>query len=357
MTSLAFYAPMKPPTHAVPSGDRAVARSLIRALGETGSQVTLASELRVYDKRGDPDTQSKLAQLARAEADQLINRGRAEGWKAWITYHNYYKAPDLIGPQVTHALGLPYMLVEATRARKRLNGAWSAFAQAAEAACDAADTIFYMTERDAIALRSYAPPAQTLQHLRPFLATDKLPTASTRQGAMLSVGMMRPGDKLASYALIKETLEHMIHPDWRLDIAGDGPARDDVCALMTPFGDRVRFLGELGKDALAQRYAQASLLLWPGVNEAFGMSYLEAQAAGLPVVAQDRPGVRDVLAPGVYPAVEAGPAALAARADQLLGDPAEAQRAAQSARDHIRQFHLIDTACDTLRANLQRSLS
>ena len=41
-----------------------------------------------------------------------------------------------------------------------------------------------------------------------------------------------------------------------------------------------------------------------------GMGWLRNLTAGLPVVAQDRPGVRDVLAPGTYPTPGDGPAAL-----------------------------------------------
>jgi glycosyltransferase involved in cell wall biosynthesis len=156
--------------------------------------------------------------------------------------------------------------------------------------------------------------------------------------------MMREGDKLASYRLIAETLARL-SGSWQLDIAGDGPARAAVEALMAPFGARVRFLGQLDAPALAQAYQNASLFLWPGVNEAFGMVYIEAQSHGLPVVAQDRPGVRDVLAPGTLPpAPEAGPAALAQRIEALLADPAARTAQARRTRDWIAASHLAPAA-------------
>ena len=95
---------------------------------------------------------------------------------------------------------------------------------------------------------------------------------------MLTVGMMRHGDKLASYQILSEALAHLTG-DWHLNIAGDGPARRQVEALMAPFGQRVRFLGLLDRKELQRVYQQSSLLAWPGVNEAYGMIYLEAQAA------------------------------------------------------------------------------
>ena len=38
-------------------------------------------------------------------------------------------------------------------------------------------------------------------------------------------------------------------------------------------------------------YASGAIYVWPGFGEAYGLAYLEAQAAGLPVVAQDIDGV------------------------------------------------------------------
>ena len=348
---LAFYAPLKPPTHTTPSGDRAMARGLMAALSRIGGDVTLASTLRSRDGVGDTATQSRLMAQAEAEIARLVPQGRRLGWQAWISYHNYYKAPDLIGPAVAQALGIPYLQVESTRARKRLSGPWADFAKAAEDAADAAAVIFYVTTRDAQTLQRDAPEGQHLIHLRPFLVRDDLPAPSTLDGPMLSVGMMRTGDKLASYRIIAETLA-LLRGDWTLEIAGDGPARAEVSALMAPFFDKIRFLGALEPDVLAQAYGRACLLFWPGVNEAFGLAYLEAQAAGVPVVAQDRPGVRDVLAPGHYPASEDGPAALAACLTDLRADPAKRVSAGAAARAHVAAHHLLPAAAKTLQRGL-----
>jgi glycosyltransferase involved in cell wall biosynthesis len=346
--TLAFYAPMKPPDHPVPSGDRTIARALIAALEHSGEHVELASRLRVRDGKGDAQAQQDLTKAAEAEVNRVIPVGRAAGWRAWITYHNYYKAPDLIGPAVSRELNIPYVQIESTRARKRLQGPWARFAKAAEYATDAADLVFYFSGRDAIALKRDAPQGQALVHLRPFLPRATLPPASTLDGPMLSVGMMRAGDKLASYRIIADTLALLRAADWRLHIAGDGPERVEVEALMARFGARVTFLGELDAHALAQEYAHASLMFWPGVNEALGQVYLEAQAAGVPVVAQDRPGMRDVLVQGVHPDPKLGHRALADNIDGLLARKAVRTAAADVARGHVAQFHLMGMAKRTL---------
>lgn len=346
--TIAFYAPLKAPDHPVPSGDRAMARALIAALKAGGQQVTLTSDLRLFDGKGDSDRQDELFSAANSEIQRLIGAPEAPDWRVWVTYHNYYKAPDLIGPKVAQALSIPYVQIESSRARKRLTGPWARFAQAAEVASDAAHTIFYVTLRDSEALIRDAPVGQFLRHLPPFLARPDLPAPSTLSGPMLSVGMMRPGDKLASYTLIAQTLAALpATTDWQLDIAGDGPARPEVEALMAPFGNRVRLRGTLDGAALDHLYGQASLLLWPGVNEAFGFTYLEAQAAGIPAVAQNRPGVRDVVF-GPMCRLDAGPAAMAESIARLLGDADLRRAAGTRARVRVASHHLLGAATTTL---------
>jgi len=351
--TVAFYAPLKAPTHGVPSGDRTMARALMAALRASGRAVTLASELRLYDGRGDRGVQDSLFVQATAEVSRLLASPEAESWQVWVTYHNYYKAPDLIGPAVCAALGLPYFQIESTRARKRLTGPWARFAQAAEAASDAASVIFYLTHRDAETLQRDAPDGQTLCHLPPFLLRDTLPSPSTLDGPILSVGMMRTGDKLASYQLIADTLAALPRGlEWRLDIAGDGAARAQVEAVMDPFGPRVRFLGQLTGDQLSECYGRAGLLFWPGVNEAFGLTYLEAQAAGVPVVAQDRPGVRDVVT-GPQPTVDAGPPAMASHLTRLWSNTEARRTAGDAARAVVDKQHLMRHAARTLNTALE----
>lgn len=350
---LAFYAPMKPPDDPVPSGDRTIARAVIAALTHLGASVDLASAFRARDGRGDRSAQLRLIRAAKAEVEKAVAEGRRAGWQAWITYHNYYKAPDLIGPEVAAALGIPYVLIEATRAKKRLTGRWAAYARAAEAATDAADLVFYASERDAFALRRDAPEGQQLRHLPPFLTAPLQPYAPVQHSRMLSAGMMRAGDKLASYKIIADTLRLIADQDWTLDIAGDGPARAEVEAMMAPFADRITYLGQLDDAGMAEAFAQNALFFWPGVNEALGMVYLEAQAAGSPVIAQDRPGLSDLLAPGAYPPVEAGPQGLADMLTGYLQDAAQVRRDGQAAHAHVAENHLLPKAAEVFADGLR----
>lgn len=360
---IAFYAPMKSPEHPTPSGDREMARNLMGLLRAGGAEVLLASELRLHEKLGDRDQQQLLQKRAAHVAGELIET--LPDLSAFVTYHNYYKAPDLIGPVVAAARNIPYVQIESTRADKRLTGPWADFAMAAHAAADQAQVIFYLTGQDHEALLKAQKPGQVLVHLPPFLPRDHLPAPilplpeAARPDVphfdhppcrLLSVGMMRPGDKLASYALIAETLRRLddgLH--WQLDIIGDGPARPEVEALLRPFGTQVRFFGRQDAAQIATAYDAADVFLWPGVNEAFGMVYLEAQAHGCPVIAQARPGLSDVLSdPQDCVPVLGGAAALAERLSLLIRSPDLRADLAARARDHIAAHHLAPAAATRL---------
>ena len=304
--TIAFYAPLKSPLHPNPSGDRKVARLFLEALRRAGLAPELASEFRSFLAEPDDAAFEAMAEAGAEEAERLIEdytaRPAAERPQLWFTYHVYYKAPDHIGPRVAAALGVPYVIAEASRSPRRLEDAWTGSAAYAEAAIDLADVVLYPTERDYPALAAQPLSTQRLILFPPFVDPGRKPGTKRRPEApfrLLTVAMMRQGDKLASYAALADALRWLQSPRWTLEIIGDGPARGEVETLFEPFGDRVSLRGRIDdEDAMRAAYHGADLFVWPGVGEAFGMSYLEAKSLETPVVAEDRPGVRDVLRGG-----------------------------------------------------------
>lgn len=357
MSRIAFYAPMKPPDHPTPSGDRRIARLMQRALDRAGHASFLASDLRTRDGVGDARAQARLVAAAEVEADRLIRALRADPPALWFTYHCYYKAPDLIGPAVARALAIPYAVTEGTRSPRRLDGPWARFAAAAEAALDQAAAIFWFTRRDLPALEAARPAGQRLVRLAPFTALGTVaarPVAADGPLRLVAVAMMRAPDKLASYRALAAALVLLDDVDWTLTIGGDGPAQAEVRTAFARFGTRIVWAGR--HDARADvhaLYEAADLLVWPGVNEGFGMVYLEAQAAGRAVVAEDRPGVRDVVAPGsaLIPPGDAVAFAVAIR--RFARDRAALAAAGNAARTYMTAHHGIEAAARTLRETLE----
>jgi glycosyltransferase involved in cell wall biosynthesis len=342
---IAFYAPMKPPTHGTPSGDRRVARLYMEALARAGHRVELASSFRSYDAAGDAARQQALARQGGALGHALAARWRAQAPAArpalWFTYHLYYKAPDWLGPEVAAALGIPYVVAEASYAARRAQGPWAIGHEGACAAIRRAKLLLCPTREDAAGLAPIVPDASRVVWLPPFLDTAPYARAAASRAAhrarlaaahrldptipwIAAVAMMRPGAKLASYRALAGTLARLADLRWHLLVAGDGVARPEVeAALEEAVPGRVAWLGALREEAVAGLCAASDLCVWPAVDEAYGMALLEAQAAGIPVVAGASRGVPEVVSDGrsgllVAPGDEA---ALAAAARRLLEAP------------------------------------
>lgn len=359
---IAFYAPMKAPDHPSPSGDRRVARLILAALSHAGWEPTLASRLRAHQRAPNKAAQDVLFQEAERIADKLADNFHGEAPALWFTYHCYYKAPDLIGPKVAARLGVPYVVAEGYRARKRLEGPYARFSEASEAALDRARIIFYLQTRGIDALKRDRPEGQELIHLRPFIELgDEAPARPRAEGPLklVTVAMMRPGDKTESYRILADALTRATC-DWRLSVIGDGANRSMVETFFAPVADRVTFVGRLDdREAIQAAYRAADIFAWPGVNEAFGMVYLEAQAAGLPCVAQARDGVREVTAPTsrlTDPEGPEAPAAFAAAVDAFAADRAGLAAAGEAARDHVHAHHGLDAAAALLNRSLEAIL-
>jgi glycosyltransferase involved in cell wall biosynthesis len=374
---IAFYAPMKPPDHPLPSGDRRMANLLMQALRLAGQEVELASRFRSRDGAGDAERQARLARLGAAMAERILRRVRARPAtrqpECWFTYHLYYKAPDWLGPAVSRALGIPYLVAEASVAPKRAGGPWDLGHRASLAALGQASAVITLNPNDAACLPETCP----VHLIRPFLdpgpgraaagARDTHRAALCRRFALDSgqpiiaaVAMMRPGDKLASYRLLAEALGRLPDLAWQLLVVGDGPARGGVeQAFAAPVagggGHRVQFGGAVAEHELPRLLAGCDLLAWPAVNEAYGMALLEAQAAGLPVVAGRSGGVQDLVDGGETGLLsDAGDTtAFTANLAALLVDPERRQQLGRSALAKVARDHSLEQAAKSLRHILE----
>lgn len=348
---IAFYAPLKAPTHPVPSGDRRVARLLLAALERAGHEVVLASTFRSRDGAGDEGRQRRLATIGRALAKRFLRRHAARPPDLWFTYHLYDKAPDWLGPRVADALGIPYAVAEASLSPRRAAGKWRVGHEAVLAALARADAVIGLNSNDRACVLPALADAARYHELKPFLdAASYAPAEGETPPRLVAVGMMRTGDKLASYRVLGAALQRLRDRAWRLSVVGDGPARREVEAALAPIADRVDWHGCVDEAAVPALLAKADLCVWPCVNEAYGVSLLEAQAAALPVVAGRTGGVGDVVADGesglLAPVGDAE--AFAACVAALLDDPARRRAMGAAARRRIVAEHDIGAAARQL---------
>jgi len=123
-------------------------------------------------------------------------------------------------------------------------------------------------------------------------------------------------------------------------VIGDGPCREPLERLAAQLGlaDRVRFAGQLPNERAVAEAAKCDLFVMPGVEEPFGVAFVEAMAAGLPAIgSRGEGGPEDIAAAGegMLLVEPDDPGGLAALIERLIADRAELARLGQAARDTV----------------------
>ena len=310
---VAFYAPLKPPDSPIPSGDRKMARQLIACLRSQGYDVKLVSHLKSREPHGRRHKQIILKNRSDKIIERLANRFLdPDGWRpdVWFTYHMFYKAPDWLGPSISKALKIPYVIAEASHAPKRNKGDWSFNQEQVVLALKHADVIIGLNSNDEHCVKEVISSNCTYGFIKPFMGPDA-PTSCGNDRALfreevckelsiprnnvllLAVGMMREGAKFESYKMLGKVLARLgTHETWNLIVVGDGKRRKEIEKF---FGSETRFVGELKEDQLFKYYCASDIFVWPAIQEAYGMALLEAQWLGLPAVVGNNGGVSDIL--------------------------------------------------------------
>ncbi|MBO6718117.1 MAG: glycosyltransferase family 4 protein [Rhizobiaceae bacterium] len=117
--------------------------------------------------------------------------------------------------------------------------------------------------------------------------------------------------------------------DCHLAIAGQGPDAERLRMIASELGvaERVHFPGELEPGQIGDFLAALDLFVFPSSAETFGLAAVEAAQAGVPVVANDIPVMREVLEVDGRPAAvfvdTTDSTAFSKAASGILDDPAK----------------------------------
>ena len=131
------------------------------------------------------------------------------------------------------------------------------------------------------------------------------------------------------------TLAHERDPRLHLVLAGGGPEQGRLAERL---GERATFLGWLEGTELAKAYASADAFCFPSETDTFGQVVLEAQASGIPVLAVDAGGPRELVSDGVDGFLRPAQAdALAQALLTLAGSAALRARFGRAARASVEQ--------------------
>lgn len=139
-----------------------------------------------------------------------------------------------------------------------------------------------------------------------------------------------------------------LRPDWHLALLGQGPDRDRLLGLASALGvtPRLHLAGEVAPDRIGDFLATLDVFVFPSSAETFGLAAVEAAQAGVPVVANDLPVLREVLSSADAPMalfVDAADTGQFAQAtSRLLADETLRSTLQRNARA-LRARYAIDT--------------
>jgi glycosyltransferase involved in cell wall biosynthesis len=156
------------------------------------------------------------------------------------------------------------------------------------------------------------------------LGTDLAPMSRRGSGPPMitTVGQLiarkRQSDVLRAMWILRDR-----RPDLRYRIIGEGPERGALARLADELGltPRVEFTGLLAHEEALRQAREAEVFVMPSTDEAFGVAYVEAMAAGLPAIgSRGEPGPEDIanLGHGMILVPPGDPEALAHELDGLL---------------------------------------
>ncbi len=351
---VAFYSPIAEPDGVAASGVQRMGALLQSALRAAGCEVWVPRLTRTYEGRGDAVRQAALKAESEAAADALLRT--APAIDAWFSYHVYYKSPDWVGPLVARALHIPYLIAEGSHAPKRAGGPWAIGHEGTTVALTAADRLLAMTAFDRFCLDQIAPGR--VRDLKPFVEVRDFPSSVSplaarrlppQGGKLVTVATMRDERKRASYALLAAAMRGLTDLPITLRIAGDGPMRAEIEAMFAGL-DGVRFEGMVRAADIPAFLSGGDVFAWPGLGEAYGLVFLEAQAAGLPIAACRDHGVPDTVREGETALLSApgDVSAYAANLRRLVEDAALRRAMGTAARSFVTAERSVEAAGATL---------
>lgn len=171
-----------------------------------------------------------------------------------------------------------------------------------------------------------------------------LTTHHPRQPIVLCIARLVPDKDLTTLISAFELLLTRC-PDASLQLVGDGPLRQDICAAARRTLPADRFQWLPGRPDLLPLYHQASLFALSSIREGFPNVVIEAMACELPVVATHVGGLQEVVEHGQTGLLVGprDPAALADAMMELLNDEGKRKAFGAAGRQRVLDRFSIDS--------------
>lgn len=175
-------------------------------------------------------------------------------------------------------------------------------------------------------------------------AIDKLPTkrAELKEKRLISIGRLSPEkgyiDLLKLYSKLSKN-----HPDWILDIVGDGKERENIEDYIKKnnLSDKVIMHGFQGREEIDRLLNNSSIYLMTSYTESFGIVLIEAMSHGVPCIAYDSAeGAREIINSGEngYLIKNRNMEAMIMKIEDLINNEEERIKIGKQARDSVKKY-------------------
>lgn len=353
---IAFYAPFKHLGHKNPSGDQTIALSIVDFLEERGHKIDVQSKTRarwIYFKPW-------LWLFLGLDFIKSLRRLKAHPPDIWMTYHTYYKAPDLLGPWICRILCIKYVIFQgiySTKRKKRLKTVFGFYLN--RAALTRADHVFTNKLTDFENLKRLIQQDR-LTYIKPGIKKDAF-RKDERSGIemrkkwgiepscplILTAGMFRDDVKTQGLSWLIRCCGRLeeLNLSFHLLIAGSGKMEGELKRLAEQYiPGRYTFAGKIHRQDMYQFYSSGNLFAFPGIRESLGMVFLEAQSCSLPVVAFKNGGIPEVVEDKktgfLVPMYDCSH--FSDRLGYLLSNDATCKQMGENARVHVSTHHDVD---------------
>lgn len=363
---ISYYMPFKTMGHQNPSGDLIIGTEIFDHIQQKGNTIEIVSKLRARWIYYNPVNLIKLF----FERRHVVKKLQSSPPDIWLSYHSYYKAPDLLGPYCCRKLTIPYVIFQgiySTKRRKTFTTLIGFLLN--KKALLSADHIFTNKHRDLKNLSRIIPP-ERLTYIAPgiqpqdFQFSEEERTKNHTLWAcendiiIMTAAMMRPGVKTEGISIVIQSCARLHEKGHRvrLIIAGDGECRDQLEQQANrQLPGKVVFLGKIQRKELYKYYSSADIFAFPGIQESLGMVYLEAQACKLPVVAFEDWGAKEAICSEktgfLSPAAE--PKLFTENIEKLVLDPKLRHTFGHNGKKHIQANHDLRKNYELLQEKLK----
>ncbi|MDP6528118.1 MAG: glycosyltransferase family 4 protein [Gemmatimonadota bacterium] len=207
--------------------------------------------------------------------------------------------------------------------------------------------------REDFILRGLAPDRVRVVHVGVDRSLYRPPDAEQNgKPFLLAMGRVRRYKRLDLVIDAVDALARSGQADLTLTIAGGGNYLDSLRrhARRTGADARVRFLGSVSEEEKIRLYQEAVALVMTSPKEGWGLTCLEAQACGTPVIASNSPGLREAVRDGESGILvpHGDRAALEAAMSRMLGEEELRRRLAEGALRFADTFSWDRTADSTM---------